>query len=92
MADKKQKLVLSIIEFLETSITDGSIKGDDKEGIEVASVYLNSEYDPCLTDYSSPMHRRSIRRRSLKYRAERETQHQACDSSIFIRRVSQDEG
>ncbi|CAE6430597.1 unnamed protein product [Rhizoctonia solani] len=36
MAEKKQKLVLSIIEFLETSITDGSIKSDDKEGIEVA--------------------------------------------------------
>ncbi|CAE6346619.1 unnamed protein product [Rhizoctonia solani] len=36
MAEKKQKLVLSIIEFLETSITDGSIKTDDKEGIEVA--------------------------------------------------------
>ncbi|CAE6534051.1 unnamed protein product [Rhizoctonia solani] len=36
MAEKKQKLVLSIIEFLESSITDGSIKSDDKEGIEVA--------------------------------------------------------
>ncbi|KAG8684067.1 hypothetical protein FRC11_012661 [Ceratobasidium sp. 423] len=36
MTEKKQKLVLSIIEFLETSITDGSIKSDDKEGIEVA--------------------------------------------------------
>ncbi|KAB5593004.1 Hsc70 cochaperone (SGT) [Ceratobasidium theobromae] len=36
MSDKKQKLVLSIIDFLETSISDGSIKSDDKEGIEIA--------------------------------------------------------
>jgi len=36
MAEKKQQLVLSIIEFLETSISDGSIKSDDKEGIEIA--------------------------------------------------------
>ncbi|KAG9102176.1 hypothetical protein FS749_013379 [Ceratobasidium sp. UAMH 11750] len=36
MAEKKQKLVLSIIEFLEASISDGSIKSDDKEGIEIA--------------------------------------------------------
>ncbi|KAG9119538.1 hypothetical protein FRC07_005395 [Ceratobasidium sp. 392] len=36
MAEKKQKLVLSIIEFLESSVSDGSIKSDDKEGIEIA--------------------------------------------------------
>lgn len=44
MSDKKQKLVLSIIDFLETSISDGSIKSDDKEGIEIASVCLCYQY------------------------------------------------
>jgi small glutamine-rich tetratricopeptide repeat-containing protein alpha len=33
----KQKLVLSIIDFLNKSIEDGTVKQDDKEGLEVAS-------------------------------------------------------
>ena len=37
MAEKNQKLVLAILEFLEKSIADGSVREDDKEGIEVAS-------------------------------------------------------
>jgi len=36
MAEKNQKLVLAILEFLEQSIADGSVREDDKEGIEVA--------------------------------------------------------
>lgn len=36
MAEKNQKLVLAILEFLESSIADGSVREDDKEGIEVA--------------------------------------------------------
>lgn len=32
-----QKLVLSIIDFLNKSIEDGTIKQDDREGLEVAS-------------------------------------------------------
>ncbi|CAG8537345.1 13314_t:CDS:10 [Ambispora leptoticha] len=36
MADKKKRLVFSIIQFLESSIKDGTIKPDDAEGIEVA--------------------------------------------------------
>ncbi|KAG1866403.1 hypothetical protein C8R48DRAFT_704979 [Suillus tomentosus] len=36
MADKKQQLVLSIIDFLNQSIDDGTVKQDDKEGLEVA--------------------------------------------------------
>ncbi|GAA99979.1 hypothetical protein E5Q_06682 [Mixia osmundae IAM 14324] len=34
--DKKQRLVYSILDFLGTSLDDGSIKDDDREGIEVA--------------------------------------------------------
>ncbi|KAI5991526.1 putative stress-induced protein STI1 [Pisolithus albus] len=36
MADRKQQLVLSIIDFLNKSIEDGTIKQDDREGLEVA--------------------------------------------------------
>lgn len=36
MADKKQQLVLSIIDFLNQSIDDGTVKQDDREGLEVA--------------------------------------------------------
>jgi hypothetical protein len=35
MADEKQKhLVFSILEFLQTSLNNGTIKQDDSEGIE----------------------------------------------------------
>ena len=33
----KQRLVLSIIEFLNQSIQDGTVKQDDKDSLEVAS-------------------------------------------------------
>ncbi|KAF6766107.1 cytoplasmic protein [Ephemerocybe angulata] len=36
MADNKQRLVFSIIEFLNESIEDGTVKSDDKESLEVA--------------------------------------------------------
>lgn len=34
----KQKLVSSIIDFLNKSIDDGTVKQDDREGLEVASM------------------------------------------------------
>jgi hypothetical protein len=40
MADRKQKLVLSIVEFLQQSIQDGTVKQDDTESLEVASASL----------------------------------------------------
>ncbi|KAL5534652.1 hypothetical protein ACEPAG_1115 [Sanghuangporus baumii] len=36
MSEKQQRLVLAIIEFLNQSIEDGTVKQDDKEGLEVA--------------------------------------------------------
>ncbi|KAF7306553.1 Hsc70 cochaperone [Mycena indigotica] len=36
MNDNKQRLVLSIIDFLNQSIVDGTVKSDDKESLEVA--------------------------------------------------------
>jgi small glutamine-rich tetratricopeptide repeat-containing protein alpha len=37
MSDSNQRLVLSIIEFLNDSIKDGTVKSDDQESLEVAS-------------------------------------------------------
>lgn len=37
MSEKQQKLVYAVIEFLNQSIKDGTVKADDKEGLEVAS-------------------------------------------------------
>jgi hypothetical protein len=34
----QQKLVLSIIDFLNKSIEDGTVKQDDREGLEIASM------------------------------------------------------
>ncbi|KAF4623816.1 hypothetical protein D9613_001696 [Agrocybe pediades] len=36
MSEKQQRLVYSIIEFLNQSIKDGTVKADDQEGLEVA--------------------------------------------------------
>ncbi|TFY71125.1 hypothetical protein EVG20_g1880 [Dentipellis fragilis] len=36
MSEKQQRLVLSIIDFLNQSIEDGTVKQDDKESLEVA--------------------------------------------------------
>jgi hypothetical protein len=38
-AKAKQQLVHSIIDFLQKSIEDGTVKADDKESLEVASAY-----------------------------------------------------
>ena len=37
MSEKQQSLVLAIIDFLNQSIEDGTVKQDDREGLEVAS-------------------------------------------------------
>lgn len=34
----QQKLVLSIIDFLNKSIENGTVKQDDREGLEIASM------------------------------------------------------
>ena len=40
MSEKQQRLVLSIIEFLNHSIDDGTIREEDKESLEVAGISL----------------------------------------------------
>jgi hypothetical protein len=42
MADKKERLVVSILDFLEASIADGTVSADDKDGIEVAGEYYSA--------------------------------------------------
>lgn len=37
MTGENQKLVLAILEFLEKSISDSSVREDDKKGMEAAS-------------------------------------------------------
>ena len=43
MSEKQQRLVYAIIEFLNQSIKDGTVKADDQEGLEVASGF-SSEF------------------------------------------------
>jgi len=38
-SEKQQRLVLSIIDFLNQSISDGTVKADDKESLEVAGEF-----------------------------------------------------
>ncbi|KAF9145845.1 hypothetical protein BG015_011775 [Linnemannia schmuckeri] len=51
MADEKQKhLVFSILEFLQTSLNNGTIKQDDAEGIEVAIQCIGEAFGVDLND------------------------------------------
>ena len=50
MADKKQRLVLSILDFLAESMNDGTVKEEDKEGLEVAGLCLGPFLSGSLLD------------------------------------------
>ncbi|KAF9139386.1 hypothetical protein BGX30_008022 [Mortierella sp. GBA39] len=51
MADEKQKhLVFSILEFLQTSLNNGTIKQDDSEGVEVAIQCIGEAFGVDLND------------------------------------------
>ena len=45
----KQRLVLSILDFLQDSIKDGTVKQDDQESLEVASASLDIQSQATLT-------------------------------------------
>jgi Homodimerisation domain of SGTA len=38
----RERLVVSILEFLEASIADGTVSAEDREGVEVAGMYSAS--------------------------------------------------
>ena len=43
MSEKQQRLVLAIIDFLNQSIEDGTVKQDDREGLEIAGAHQSLE-------------------------------------------------
>lgn len=45
----KQQLVLSILDFLQDSIKDGTVKQDDQESLEVASTSPKPSRQATLT-------------------------------------------
>ncbi|KAJ2928833.1 hypothetical protein H1R20_g8119, partial [Candolleomyces eurysporus] len=57
MADTKQRLVFSIIEFLNQSIEDGTVKADDKESLEVAIQCIGEAFgvDPTDTEQAAQL-------------------------------------
>lgn len=50
MATTKQRLALSIIDFLSTSLTDGTLTDDDRESIEVAQSCISESFKVDPTD------------------------------------------
>ena len=40
MSEKQQRLVYAIIEFINQSIKDGTVKADDQDSLEVASSFI----------------------------------------------------
>ncbi|GLB36482.1 putative homodimerisation domain of SGTA [Lyophyllum shimeji] len=45
MSEKQQRLVYAILEFLDQSIKDGTVKADDKEGLEVAMQCIGEAFN-----------------------------------------------
>lgn len=88
---KKQQLVLSFVDFLNESIQDGTVKDDDREGLEIASGLPGSRHlTPLRLTLSSPMHRRGLWRRSIQRYSAQATQHQASKAADHIRSLPQD--
>jgi len=50
MATTKQRLALSIIDFLNTSLTDGTLSEEDRESIEVAQSCISESFKVVPTD------------------------------------------
>lgn len=48
MSEKQQKLTLAIIDFLNQSIEDGTVKQDDREGLEVAGGLHSDHHSICI--------------------------------------------
>lgn len=92
MADpKKQQLVLAFVDFLNESILDGTVKDDDKEGLDIASASPFLSLTARRFTPASPVHRRGLWRRSIRRCPAQATQHQARKAAHHIRRLPQDE-
>ncbi|KAK0465437.1 putative stress-induced protein STI1 [Desarmillaria tabescens] len=60
MAEKQQRLVLSIIDFLNQSITDGTVKADDKESLEIAIQCIGEAFGV------DPLNKQQVERLTVK--------------------------
>jgi hypothetical protein len=95
MSEKQQRLVLSIIDFLNQSINDGIVREEDKEGLEVAGAYTPRSplrLDLLIIFLSSSVYRRGLRRRSNRPRTSGSFKCEACYSTEHFRGLSQDQG
>ena len=93
MSEKQQRLVLSIIDFLNQSINDGTVREEDKEGLEVAGAYTCRSLfalNPLISFLSSSVYRRGLRRRSNGPRGSGSLKCEACYSTEHFRSLSQD--
>jgi hypothetical protein len=62
MSEKQQRLVLSIIDFLNQSIGDGTIREEDRESLDVAGtltsyhpLYIIHQSSPCQFNVSEKL-------------------------------------
>ena len=90
MSEKQQRLVFAIIDFLNQSIEDGTVKADDQEGLEVASAFFLSictfnARDRSYTPSTSPVHWRGFWCRSIQRGTSKKTVREACYSPEYIR-------
>ena len=95
MSEKQQRLVLSIIDFLNKSINDGTVREEDKEGLEVAGAYTRRSpllLDPLISFLPSSVYRRGLRRQSNGPRTSGSFKCEACYSTEHLRSLSQDQG
>ncbi|KAK0233492.1 putative stress-induced protein STI1 [Armillaria fumosa] len=60
MAEKQQRLVLSIIDFLNQSVTDGTVKADDKESLEIAIQCIGEAFGV------DPLNKQQVERLTVK--------------------------
>ncbi|KAI0336174.1 hypothetical protein GY45DRAFT_586782 [Cubamyces sp. BRFM 1775] len=95
----KQRLVLSIIDFLNQSIQDGTVKQDDKESLEVAStsrgffvVFIARNLTNHLRFLCSPVYRRGFRRRPQRPGAGQPPLGQARQPPLHLRCLPEDQG
>lgn len=66
MSEKQQRLVFAIIDFLNQSIENGTVKADDQEGLEVASAFFLVYLHPLKPEIAHiPYHQSSALARLL---------------------------
>lgn len=92
--NSSKQTAFAIVEFLQKSVSDGSIREDDKEGLETASASpsLSLWSHPLCLNWSghSPMHRRSLFNRFERFETAINLLAQACFPQANRRSIQQD--